>query len=292
MAKHHARDFTPLRRYLLVSLGVHLAVFLLAYVVPKFFSWVKPTTKIVWVQLPTGISYDTEQIRKAEDLPQSTIQEQLEALKKQQDSDKEIPGKEPEAVKSEPAKELEKPTLVEEKREAAKPEPKPEPKPKPKPAPKKVNPKTAALNKKIAAALSKNKQAIQEKEVPIEAAQVPEGGTGAGSLSHTVSAETMDPVYAQYYALIKERINREWVTAPKLFDTSEDLKALLVVRIDRQGTVIETTLDQSSGNYSFDLSAERAIEHASPLPTPPPGLEEEVLNEGFLIEFSPMKVER
>ena len=101
-----------------------------------------------------------------------------------------------------------------------------------------------------------------------------------------------DPVFAQYYALIRERINREWITAPKLFTESEDLKAQLVVMIGEDGTVTSIEFETSSGNYSFDLSAKRAVERASPLPSPPATLKDEVVDEGFLIEFSPTKVER
>ena len=101
-----------------------------------------------------------------------------------------------------------------------------------------------------------------------------------------------DPVFAEYYALIRGRINREWITAPKLFDQSEALRAQLLVIIDKDGTVTSTEFVESSGNYSFDLSAKRAVEHASPLPAPPAALQQEAVGEGFLIEFSPSKVER
>lgn len=266
----------PFVRTLWISLAAHVLVVLLIYIVPKIFPTFTPTRKVLWVQLPPGIAYDTEQIRKAENLPRSTIQEQLEALKKHQDSDKEVPSQEPEKPQKVPEKELEKPTLVQEK---------PAP---PKPAKK----QPSALDRKIAAALTKNKKAVEtKKEVPIEAAQVPEGASGAGSLSSNQGGP-VDPAYAQYYTLIKERINREWITIPKLFDSSQDLRTEMVVMISADGTVTEISIDQASGNESFDLSAKQAIERASPLPTPPPGLQEEILDEGFLIEFSPMKVER
>lgn len=313
-----------LRRYLVISLAVHVIVALLALLLSELSFKPKPS-RVVWVQLPAGVGYDVERIRKAEGLPRSTIQEQQEALKKklQADDDDKIAQK-PEApaapdVKPEPkpieTKADDAPPKVEPKQDTPKKETPPDdtiklskdettpPKkpfettdsPETKKPPSKPTEKTgtgkkvpSAIDQKIADILNKTKQQ-EAKKIPVESAQVEDGGKGAGMRGGSTDAAG-DPLYAKYYALVKERINRAWITLPKLVDPSENLKTEVVVTIAKDGTVTSIDIETSSGNYAFDLSTKNAIERASPLPIPPVELQEEVLGEGFLIEFSPTQV--
>ena len=284
----------PLFKYYLYSLLAHVFLVILALGLTYFFSFKSKPHRVVWITLPQGIGHDIEAIKKAENLPRSTIQEQKKAIdlppdvpEKEAPKQKEnlTPPQEKPEPKPEEPKVVEAPKPEEPKAEAPKPK---APVEKPKPIPKAP---VSELDKKIQAALNKNKDTTSQR-VPIEASQVPDAGKGAGSVTADQNAQMDDPVFAQYYALIRERINREWITAPKLFTESEDLKAQLVVMIGEDGTVTSIEFETSSGNYSFDLSAKRAVERASPLPSPPATLKDEVVDEGFLIEFSPTKVER
>jgi colicin import membrane protein len=69
----------------------------------------------------------------------------------------------------------------------------------------------------------------------------------------------------RYTALIRDRVERSWLRSPGLPDK---LEALLLVRLDPFGEVLEARIVRSSGNALFDRSAEAAVKKASPLPVP------------------------
>jgi colicin import membrane protein len=69
----------------------------------------------------------------------------------------------------------------------------------------------------------------------------------------------------RYTALIRDRVERSWLRSPGLPDK---LEALLLVRLDPFGEVLEARIVRSSGNPLFDRSAEAAVKKASPLPVP------------------------
>ncbi|MFO1463536.1 MAG: energy transducer TonB [bacterium] len=116
------------------------------------------------------------------------------------------------------------------------------------------------------------------------------GGTGGASVpafgdpNGVVGAA--DPGYAQYQSSVRSKIIREWVRASSTPDGEQAIRARIQVRINASGQVISKNVVRSSGNESFDLSALRAIERASPLPPPPEGIKEEALSEGFVVDFS------
>ncbi|KPJ98888.1 MAG: hypothetical protein AMK71_10650, partial [Nitrospira bacterium SG8_35_4] len=57
---------------------------------------------------------------------------------------------------------------------------------------------------------------------------------------------------------------------------SRDLETLISFTMDKDGKVISHKIEESSGNYLFDLSAVKAILKASPLPPHPVEREIEV----------------
>jgi len=71
---------------------------------------------------------------------------------------------------------------------------------------------------------------------------------------------------SRYIALISDRVERSWLRPAGLPD---QLEALLLVRLDPFGEVLEARIVRSSGNPLFDRSAEAAVKKASPLPVPP-----------------------
>lgn len=65
---------------------------------------------------------------------------------------------------------------------------------------------------------------------------------------------------------IKRHIENNWLRPPGL--KAEDLTAIVVVKLNADGTVKSTKIEQSSGEVFYDNSLIRAINKASPLPIP------------------------
>lgn len=228
----------------------------------------KPKTKVIWVELPKGASEEIDlKMKEAEGLPETTIQEQKQA------AEEEIREKEAEKTK-------EKPLLQprpEPKKPALRPiQPEKIVKPKPKSKPNAVQRALAALDKKA-------------KSAPPEAAQIKEKGEGFkyGTGTEPLRVPPTDPEYIAYQARLRYKIMQEWILPTAYLEGPFLPKASLVVQINQQGEIISTEWEGRSGNPSFDSSCLRAVQRASPLPTPPQRLEWEAYNEGFLIEFDP-----
>ncbi len=114
----------------------------------------------------------------------------------------------------------------------------------------------------------------------------PSGGGEVPAFGSNPEIGAADPGYAQYQSSVRSKIIREWVRASSTPDGEQAIRTRIQVRINASGAVISKNVVRSSGNESFDLSALRAIERASPLPPPPEGIKTEALSEGFVVDFS------
>ncbi len=85
----------------------------------------------------------------------------------------------------------------------------------------------------------------------------------AGS-SGAVSSSQMNA----YYAIIWSRIKSQWAL-PRGILQSDNLEAVIDVKILRDGTVNRLEIEKSSGNRYFDQSAIKAVRKASPFPALP-----------------------
>lgn len=244
-----------LKRPLWISAFLHLFTilfFFFAPILPMF----KPSTKVIWVQLPKGVSEEIDlKMKEAENLPKTTIKEQKEWLKK------------PEEAKDK-------------KTEAAKPE---KPKLRPIQAEPKPKPKPLTAEQKAMAALEKRMKA------PPEAAQVPEKGEGFkyGTAMEPLRVPPSDPEYVAYQAKVRYKIIQEWILPLAYLEGDVVPRARMVVQINQAGEIVAQGWEEKSGNAAFDSSCERAVSRASPLPVPPERLKWEAYNEGFLVEFDP-----
>jgi colicin import membrane protein len=255
------------RKYLYWSLGLHFGT--LALLIASPYLPFKPyrirEDKIVWVSLPKGT---TDQwgspMKKSEGLPKTTIEEQKKALES------------PPAGEKKPAMTY-TPPPQEQKKVVEKPKTPPPPK-------RPGHPKS-----RIDEALARIQKEVATKKAEPEAAQIPEtqpGGFTFGSAAgQYVSPD--DPEYVLYQAKIRHRIMQEWILPMKYAEIDLGLICKIIVHINDRGEVTRTEWSQKSGNPSFDMSAMRAIEKASPLDIPPDRLKWEVFNEGFIVEFKP-----
>ena len=165
------------------------------------------------------------------------------------------------------------------------------PKPQPAQPPTPAQPAAPAPDEeKMAEALGQVQQELEQREATAQAPAAPAGapeGSGTGSPTGVPGGvAAADPGLAQYQSMVRSKIVRTWVRANTGPEEGQAMRTRVQVRINASGAVIGKAVVKSSGSESFDLSALRAIERASPLPPPPPGLESEAVSEGFVVDFS------
>jgi len=93
------------------------------------------------------------------------------------------------------------------------------------------------------------------------------------SVGPSVPGNAVSAEAGSYHALIIEKIQSQWIHSSF---ASRDLETLISFTMDKDGKVISHKIEESSGNYLFDLSAVKAILKASPLPPHPVEREIEV----------------
>ena len=214
--------------------------------------------EIVWINLPKGTTNDFGiPVKKSEGLPKTTIQEQKKTLESA-----------PRGQKTTDMTYQQKKTDKKIKQDVPK--------------------KPGLPDSKVEDALSRMRQLAKKNAVP-EAAQVPEGQQGGFTFGNTTGQYVMpnDPEYVIYQAKIRQRIMNEWIIPTKFTEQPTGILCRLIVHINEKGEVVKTEWETQSGNPSYDQSALRAVEKASPLDIPPDRLKYEVLNEGFVVEFKP-----
>lgn len=260
-----------LKKLILYSALVHFSIVLIMFLNPKLFHLHFPhKEKITWVRLSKGMGNSPYSYKKSKGMPESTIREQKQALK---EISKDKKGQNKKSVQA--AKKTSQPQETNKKTSPTGG----------------VNFKKTAQDQTIEEALAKVSEQLQRRQVDIEAAQIEKEGEGQSPYG-TLNEENIEtnPVLVAYYEAIKKKINEEWITTPKATSDGQSLKAAISVIIDGGGNVISTEIDLPSGDTSFDMSAMRAIQKASPLPIPPEEIRGEAISEGFLIEFNPRSV--
>jgi colicin import membrane protein len=103
------------------------------------------------------------------------------------------------------------------------------------------------------------------------------GGTGSGD-----GATARD----LYHARIWSRIKRAWSLPEGLAATGIDLSAIVVIRIGRDGRLIDKFIEDGSGNRTFDQSAMRAVARSTPFPSFPAAIGEREMEIGLRFKSS------
>lgn len=85
--------------------------------------------------------------------------------------------------------------------------------------------------------------------------------------------------YPAYYSIIHDRIKDNWLY-PEGFDYKK-ISVIVSIKIDRSGSLLESVLEESSGNKRFDESLMNAIQKASPFPPLPHEFEGKYLETGL-----------
>lgn len=113
------------------------------------------------------------------------------------------------------------------------------------------------------------------KQNPIKGTVLSKGNslTGLDRIKFDDYVDSLDQKIKDHFYLTR------WLSGKKL-------KAVLVVKIDKQGQVLERLIVHSSGNSSYDDLALEAIDKSNPFPEPPDRFVEHLAEVGFKIEFA------
>ena len=235
----------------------------------------------VWVDIPRGTSEEIGMgMKKAKDLPKSTIEEQKKLFQ-------------PEKVKQESLKpKMTSPPPEDGKKIAKKPEPRPkiEAKTTRKNDAKPTKKRVSKTDRKILSALAKIDDDLKGRTVVPESAQIEDDQEGFkyGTSNKPLKVSPSDPEYLKYQAMVRGKIIREWIVPMKFTEEGQtNYSARIEVLINTDGDVVSVRWENPSGNTTFDQSAIRAVKKASPFPKPPDRLAWEAYNEGFLVDFDP-----
>lgn len=94
-----------------------------------------------------------------------------------------------------------------------------------------------------------------------------------------VTSENLQTKYREYYNIIQSRVHENWIY-PKGF-AYEKVTVIVSIRIDRDGNLISSWLEESSGHRRFDDSLLSATRKAAPFPPLPVDFEENFLEVGL-----------
>lgn len=110
----------------------------------------------------------------------------------------------------------------------------------------------------------------------------PVGTTG---LAAGVAVDAVDFEFTYYLIALRNRIGRNWSAPAGVARRPEPVRVVVFFRIDRNGEILDTEVEESSGIPFFDQSAVRAVRIANPVPPLPMGFEGNDLGVHFAFEF-------
>lgn len=134
-----------------------------------------------------------------------------------------------------------------------------------------VESKIRELQKRVE---ERERQAEIKKEVAQIAEEVQKGATGEVIGEYAEGEPTGKGIglaFQLYYDQVWEKIKSNWVLPTFLIKGAKSLEAIVVIKIARDGHIVEKQFEKKSGNGLFDQSVEEALNKSDPLPPLPPG---------------------
>ena len=284
LTSHNAK---ALKTPLMISAIAHIVTIIILITAPNLglsmFGERPMRIDAVWVDLPKGTSEEIGLgLKKAENLPRSTIEEQKQLFQPEKIRQETM---EPKMTAPPPDDKTKKGEAVAERPKVdAKTTRKNDGKEEKKP------PQLSTTDRKIRDALAKIDKQVKGRTIVPEASQIKDSAEGYkyGTGTEPLKVLPSDPEYLKYQAMVRAKIIREWIVPGKFIEEgSQHLNAKIEVMINTDGDVVTIRWESPSGTQTFDQSAVRAVKQASPFPKPPDRLAWEAYNEGFLIEFDP-----
>lgn len=114
----------------------------------------------------------------------------------------------------------------------------------------------------------------------------PEGsaqGVVGGEVSSLAQAIEGNRYVTEIVSCLKQNYAIEGVSP----DTVKNRTALVLIRVERDGTFIESKVERTSGVPAFDRAVERALSLCGRVSPPPAGMRDQVRNDGIEVEFQP-----
>ena len=109
-------------------------------------------------------------------------------------------------------------------------------------------------------------------------------GTGAEAATGGGQPDFQDRQMMTYQLRVRDKITQA-LHLPMIQQRAQNLRAVALLTIDREGRLIRYEMTQSSGDPSFDASVHRAVQASSPLPPLPETYSDEILEAE--IHFTP-----
>ena len=108
--------------------------------------------------------------------------------------------------------------------------------------------------------------------------------TGADGAAGGGQPDFQDMQMLTYQQRVRDKISQA-LHLPMIQQRAQNLRAIALLTIDREGRLIRYEMTQSSGDPSFDASVHRAVQASSPLPPLPETYSDEILEAE--IHFTP-----
>lgn len=137
----------------------------------------------------------------------------------------------------------------------------------------------------IQEALNRIKESVEKGERKKPAAAPATGTGGQGAQPVQGNGKLTFDLLDIYQAEIPYHIQKNWAFSEQLARGQSDLLAVLVIKILRNGDIVDIWFEQRSGNRFLDESAYKAIQKSTPLPPLPKGITRPFIQVG--LRFTP-----
>ncbi|MBP6940399.1 MAG: cell envelope integrity protein TolA [Syntrophorhabdaceae bacterium] len=110
-----------------------------------------------------------------------------------------------------------------------------------------------------------------------------QGGAGAGAPGLPFGSEgggkPLDPAMQKYILDIWDKVKSAWGVPGMTY--KKDLETIVIIRIRKDGRIVDITIEKRSGNRIYDESILRVLRAVDPLPPIPPSLNTDSMELGF-----------
>jgi colicin import membrane protein len=93
--------------------------------------------------------------------------------------------------------------------------------------------------------------------------------------------------YHQYYDQVERRVRENWIPPTSMESDRRDVMTVVSITLLPDGRVLESFVEESSGDPLFDQSVMRALLKSTPLPPPPIGLRQNRYELGLRFHSQP-----
>jgi len=120
------------------------------------------------------------------------------------------------------------------------------------------------------------------KELSGKGASTGEGKKPLSGEENIITGALLSGSAKNYYDHVEQKIKNEWILPGALAQEAKKLKTVIGIVIQRDGTIEDIWIEQSSGNIYYDRAALRAVKKANPLPPLPPEMPDKKLEIGII----------